>query len=153
MTQEEFAELYEQYQKPALNIMLSKFQGNRDLADDALQDAAEYFLGRLDTLNRITEAYFVRCCVDRAKNIQRGRTRQYMRALPEGIGNDLEIVEEQELKAATGRKYVPGSLDDNSRPDQGNWWYDEKQAKPGPVRCYRERGEEQPACEPTSTST
>lgn len=118
MTQEEFVELYEQYQKPALSVMMSKFQGNRDLAEDALQDATEYLLGRLDTLNRLTEAYFVRCCVDRAKNIERGRTRWYMRVLPQGLSHDLEIVEEQELEKRLGRKYDP-----NSRYDSNNAGY------------------------------
>jgi len=89
-----------------------KFERNEALADDAVQNAAEYLWRTKDRRTNITQAYFIRCCVDRAKNIKRGQTRQYMRVLPVGLSKELEVVEEQELEKRLGRKYDPNSRDD-----------------------------------------
>lgn len=109
MNQEDFNKLFEQYQKPALNVVMWRFNNNRDLADDAVQSATEYLLGRLDTLDELTESYFIQLVVNRARNIKRGRTRQYMRVLPQGHGHDLDAVEEQEWEKRYGRAYDPNS--------------------------------------------
>lgn len=112
MTQEDFANLYELYQKPALNVVISKFDGNRELADEALQASAVYFLERLDNLERITESYFIQKVTNMARDIRKRETRQYMRALPQGDGYALETIEEQELEKRLGRAYDPNSHED-----------------------------------------
>jgi DNA-directed RNA polymerase specialized sigma24 family protein len=113
MTEQDFVSVLEQYSESAKHVIMWRFEGNAALADDAVQDACEYLWRTLDQRDRITQAYFIRCCVDRARNIRRATTRQYMRVLPQGVGKDLEVVEEQELEKRLGRAYDPNSRDNS----------------------------------------
>lgn len=120
MTADEFAGVYEQYADAARKVVMWKFRGNQYLADEAVQAAAEYFLLRLDRYATITESFFIRHVLNKAQDITKMQTRQYMRVLPQGIGRDLEIVEEQELEKRIGRKFDP-----NSRYDEDNQAYND----------------------------
>lgn len=118
MTSQEFASVYEAYSDAARKVVMWKFRGNQFLADEAVQAASEYFLMRLSRLEKITESFFIRHVLNKAQDITKMQTRQYMRVLPQGIGRDLEIVEEQELEKHIGRKFDP-----NSRYDEDNQAY------------------------------
>ena len=114
MTSEEFAKVYEEYADSARKVVMWKFRGDRALADDALQAAAEYLLIRLAKFDKITESFFIRHVLNKAQDLSKMNTRQYMRVLPMGNGRDLEAMEEEVLEQRSGRAFDPNSLTDEA---------------------------------------
>jgi DNA-directed RNA polymerase specialized sigma24 family protein len=70
MTREEFEQLYIRTRDKAVAVA-ARAVGNTEIAEDAVQEAAIYCLQRLDKqpAGIITEAFFIRATVDRAKNV------------------------------------------------------------------------------------
>lgn len=103
MTRDQFAKAFEQYQGAARGAILSKFGGDHALADDAVQNAAVYVIGRIGRFKQLTRSYFVQLAVNNARMIRRGETRQQMRVSSEGGHEDLVRLEAAAEQRRRGR--------------------------------------------------
>ena len=93
MTREAFELVYQQSHRKAVEVA-RKVCGARDVAEDAVQEAAVYFLERLEQTPRITSALFIHRACQRAKDRVRRDPRHAsatrLHELPVGHAGDLD---------------------------------------------------------------
>jgi hypothetical protein len=71
VTSSEFEKVYEQSYQKALDAVYASGIKSKTVAEDAVQNAAVYFLERLDSYTQITPSLFIQMVVGRAKNTLR----------------------------------------------------------------------------------
>lgn len=96
MTEMEFTRLYEKTRDKAVAVAAATV-GNRDIAEEAVQEAAIYCLQRIakQPAARFTASYFVQLAVSRAKDATtphgRTRRRNVGPRLEAPLGNAMEL--------------------------------------------------------------
>lgn len=96
MKAEDFAKLYEAYRPKALNVIYRTGFKSASLAEDAVQNAALYFLKRLHSYERITEALFCHMAVKRMKDLldgERGARRGNAPNREVGVGTPIDLAD------------------------------------------------------------
>jgi DNA-directed RNA polymerase specialized sigma24 family protein len=99
----EFSTLYERTYHKAFGIARGITRDNSK-AEDAMQSAAEYLLGKLP--KKVTEAYWLRLVSDRAKNALRDTASRYNKELPIGDAFDLVAREGEAIARSLRRRNV-----------------------------------------------
>lgn len=103
MTRDQFSKLFEEYQEDAVNVVAGRFK-SRDIAEEAVQNAALYVMENLERFERMTKSYFIQLAISRAKNEKRGNARREERLMSAGGVNELAVIEEEMFEKESGRK-------------------------------------------------
>lgn len=88
LSREEFEKVYVTLYPKALAILM-RAGLTKDRAEEAVQNASVYILQRIEkgTLDQLTPSYWLQCCANNGKMVQRGERRRY--AYERRDANDL----------------------------------------------------------------
>jgi DNA-directed RNA polymerase specialized sigma24 family protein len=103
MNAEQFGKLMDEFHADAVNVVADRFH-SRDIAEEAVQNAAVYVLENIGRFKRLTKSYFIQLAMSRAKNEKRGAGRREQRLMSAGGAPELAVIEEEQYEKELGRK-------------------------------------------------
>jgi DNA-directed RNA polymerase specialized sigma24 family protein len=103
MNAEQFGKLMDEFHADAVNVVAERFH-SRDIAEDAVQNAALYCLENLERFQKITRSYFIQLAMNNGKMVKRGDSRREQRLMGAGGTPELAVIEEEQFEKELGRK-------------------------------------------------
>ena len=106
LTHEEFARIYDQCREGAIKRAMAACRVAREVAEDAVQNAAIYCLENLGRFQELTPSYFYQLAINNARMISRsegarGANREH------GVGDWLDLANVEEDESGKRSRRVP----------------------------------------------